>query len=105
MPQPPTTSASEPATNPAPPGRSHAPTGCGIRACSKRGSFRSMTQPILNVLAVVGSLNPNSSTRSVINHVVGHLKAAGCAVDVLDLLGDPLPLFNPDSAHATEGVS
>jgi len=64
-----------------------------------------MTQPVLNVLAVVGSLNRNSSTRSVINHVVGQLKAEGCAVDVLDLLGEPLPLFNPDSAHEAEGFS
>ncbi len=64
-----------------------------------------MSQPILNVLAVVGSLNRNSSTRSVINLVVGQLKAEGCAVDVLDLLGEPLPLFNPDSAHGAEGFS
>src|SRR6266581_2542408 len=87
MPRPPTTSASVPATIPAPPGPSHALTGCGTKASSTpllflvwrhrndhsiSNSFPALSQPILNVLAVVGSLNRTSSTRSVINHGSAH---------------------------------
>ena len=64
-----------------------------------------MTQAPLNVLAVVGSLNSTSSTRVVISHVGGLFKAAGVPVDVLDLLDEPLALFNPDSAHQTQGFA
>src|SRR6266481_6918129 len=63
-----------------------------------------MTQP-LNVLAVVGSLNRTSSTRTVVTHVARQLKAAGVVTDVLDLLDEPLALFNPDSAHEAEGFA
>lgn len=63
-----------------------------------------MTPP-LHVLAVVGSLNRTSSTRAVVSHVVGHLQTAGVSVDVLDLLQEPLPLYNPDSAHQAEGFA
>jgi|SRR4051812_23316712 len=62
-----------------------------------------MSEPALNVMAVVGSLNKNAVTRCVILHVTEQLKAHGVTVDVLDLLGEPLALFNPDSAHAAEG--
>jgi FMN reductase len=61
-----------------------------------------MTQP-LQALAVVGSLNRSSVTRAVVHHVADQLKGHGCAVDVLDLLHEPLPLFNPDSAYRAEG--
>src|SRR5262249_16942241 len=49
---------------------------------------------------VVGSLNRSSSTRAVIKVIAEQLQAAGTRVDVLDLLEEPLPLFNPDSAHS-----
>lgn len=62
-----------------------------------------MSEPALNVMAVVGSLNKNAVTRCVILHVAEQLKASGVNVDVLDLLGEPLALFNPDSAHQAEG--
>src|SRR5437660_2655831 len=62
-----------------------------------------MSEAGLNVMAVVGSLNKNAVTRSVILHVADQLKGAGVTVDVLDLLGEPLALFNPDSAHEAEG--
>src|SRR5437588_1752872 len=62
-----------------------------------------MTQPPLHVLAVVGSLNRTSSTRMVVTQVARQLKAAGATIDVLDLLDEPLALYNPDSAHAAEG--
>ena len=48
----------------------------------------------LNVLAVVGSLNRTSSTRAVVLAAAQQLKAAGVAVDVLDLLDEPLALPN-----------
>ncbi|TAL00949.1 MAG: NADPH-dependent oxidoreductase, partial [Verrucomicrobia bacterium] len=44
-----------------------------------------MSETKLNVLCVVGSLNETSVTRVVINDVAEKLRAAGCAVDVLDL--------------------
>ena len=62
-----------------------------------------MSEPALNVMAVVGSLNKNAVTRCVILHIAEQLKAHGVRVDVLDLLDEPLALFNPDSAHEAEG--
>src|SRR5262245_41198907 len=62
-----------------------------------------MPEPQLNVLAVVGSLNRHSVTRVVVNHVADKLRAAGCAVDVLDLLNEPLALYNPDLAYDDPG--
>jgi NAD(P)H-dependent FMN reductase len=62
-----------------------------------------MTERPLKVLAVVGSLNRNSSTRHVLQHAVRQLRALKCEVDVLDLLDEPLALFNPDSAHVGTG--
>jgi NAD(P)H-dependent FMN reductase len=53
----------------------------------------------LNVLAVVGSLHRDSVTRVVVNHAAERLRAESCAVDVLDLGREPLPLYNPDSAE------
>ena len=64
-----------------------------------------MSQPPLNILAVVGSLNHASVTRTVLTHVADRLRARGGAVDVLDFLTDPLPLFNPDSAHDHSGFA
>src|SRR5882762_1834825 len=64
-----------------------------------------MSEAALSVMAVVGSLNKNAVTRCVILHVAERLKAAGVSVDVLDLLGEPLALFNPDSAHEAEGFA
>ena len=64
-----------------------------------------MSEPPLNVLAVVGSLNSVSVTRTVINNVATQLRAAGCLVDVLDLLAEPLSLYNPDTAYDAPGFS
>jgi NAD(P)H-dependent FMN reductase len=64
-----------------------------------------MTAPRLHVLAVVGSLNRTSATRVVVNHVAEQLQAAGVLVDVLDLLAEPLALFNPDSSPVAESFS
>jgi FMN reductase len=62
-----------------------------------------MPEQPLNVLAVVGSLNKVSSVRFVVNHVANGLKAAGADVDLLDLLNEPLPLFNPELYQGVTG--
>src|SRR5206468_9599417 len=62
-----------------------------------------MAEAPLNVLAVVGSLNRNSVTRVVVNFVGEKLRTAGCTVDVLDLLAEPLALYNPDLAYDDPG--
>ena len=64
-----------------------------------------MTTTPLNVMAVVGSLNRVSATRVVVQHAAAHLRNLGATVDVLDLLEEPMALFNPDSARASEGFS
>ena len=64
-----------------------------------------MSDSALNVLAVVGSLQRDSVTRVVVRHVARQLEAAGCAVDVLDLEGQPLALYNPDTAHDQPGYT
>lgn len=60
-----------------------------------------MSNSPLNVLAVVGSLNKTSVTRVVVNRVASELAAGRCRVDILDLLAEPLELYNPDSAHSS----
>ena len=61
-----------------------------------------MSAPSLNVLAVAGSLNHNSVTRTVITLMAEQLRHAGAEVDLLDLSAEPLGLFNPDLSHAHE---
>jgi len=56
--------------------------------------------PDLNVLAVVGSLQGDSVTRVVVRHVTDQLRQSGCAVELLDLLHEPLALYNPDTAYS-----
>ena len=53
----------------------------------------------LQVLGVVGSLNQNSVTRVVIQHVGSHLREKGCEVDIFDPVKEQLGLFNPDSSY------
>ena len=62
-----------------------------------------MSDEPLQVLAVVGSLNPTSVTRAVILHAAERLRGDGCSVDVLDLEKEPLPLYNPESAYNAPG--
>ncbi len=61
-----------------------------------------MSSQTVNILAVAGSLNQNSVTRSVIKLMGEQLSAAGAKVDFLDLSEEPLALFNPDSSHGHE---
>jgi FMN reductase len=65
--------------------------------------FPHMSAKPLNILGVVGSLHRDSVTRTVIRHVTDQLRTAGCAVDVLDLDQEPLPLYNPDTAEDHSG--
>ena len=55
------------------------------------------------VLAVVGSLQRSSVTRVVVHHVAEQLLQAGCSVDILDFLKEPLALYNPDTAYDLPG--
>src|SRR5262245_19234974 len=64
-----------------------------------------MTESKLKVLAVVGSLQRGSVSRVVIQYVAEKLQAAGCEVDVLDFLAEPLALYNPDTAHDLPGYA
>ena len=56
-----------------------------------------MAEEPCNTLLVVGSLHENSVTRVAINHLADNLSTAGCEVNTLDFIEDPLPLFNPDT--------
>jgi FMN reductase len=64
-----------------------------------------MPESELKVLAVVGSLQQGSITRVVVHHVAERLRKAGCVVDVLDFLREPLALYNPDTAHELPGYT
>jgi len=61
-----------------------------------------MSQPPLQILAVVGSLNHKSATRAVLKLVTERLRVAGAQVDTLDLSEEPMPLFNPDHSHTRD---
>ena len=63
-----------------------------------------MSNP-LHVLVVVGSLNRDSSIRDVLRLAARRLHDSGCAVDVLDLAEEPLPLFNSDTSWTAPGYS
>lgn len=58
-----------------------------------------MSETKLKVLAVIGSLQGKSVTRTVVRLAAKQLEAEGCSVDLLDFEHEPLPLFNPDTAR------
>ena len=64
-----------------------------------------MSDKSLKVLAVVGSQRGKSVTRVVVQEVAEKLSANGCAVDLLDLGKEPLPLYSPDHAAAAPGFA
>jgi FMN reductase len=55
--------------------------------------------PALHILAVSGSMNSDSVTRTVVGEAARQLTALGCEVDFLDLRQEALPLYNPDTSH------
>lgn len=59
----------------------------------------------LRVMAVMGSLQHRSITRVVIRAAAQQLEEAGCRVDTLDLLAEPLELFNPDQSRSRAGYA
>jgi NAD(P)H-dependent FMN reductase len=74
----------------------------GLHRLRGVAKFPGMSDGALQVLAVVGSLKKKSVTRVVVGHIAQALAARGCVVDVLDLLNQPLALYNPESAHQAE---
>jgi FMN reductase len=56
-----------------------------------------------NILAVVGSRHRDSITRIVVVELANTLRATGCAVDLLDLDQEVLPLYAPDTATTQPG--
>src|SRR5262249_50022169 len=46
-----------------------------------------------------------SVSRVVVQYVGERLKKAGCTVDILDFLLEPLALYNPDTAHELPGYA
>lgn len=57
----------------------------------------------LRVFGVIGSLNRGSATRAVLRFTVQKFRKRGVEVDLLDLMDEPLALFNPDSSRQAEG--
>ena len=71
-------------------------------SCIAPGPFANvaaMTSAPLHVLAVSGSLGQHSATRSLVKLIAARLQTDGASVDVLDLLDEPLPIFNPDTSY------
>ncbi len=60
-----------------------------------------MSEPVLNVLAVVGSMRSNSVTRVAITRAAQSLTQHGAHVDVLDLAQRPLAPYNPETSYGT----
>ena len=59
-----------------------------------------MSEPTLNVLAVVGSMRSNSITRVAVGQLATHLEQLGCRVDLLDLGETRLAPYNPETSYA-----
>ena len=57
---------------------------------------------MLNVMAVIGSLHEKSVTKVAVKFVADGLRDAGCAVDVLDLAKEQLPLVNTDTSFTAD---
>src|SRR2546423_15420252 len=64
-----------------------------------------MQRAALQILAVVGTLQQESTSSVVIEHVAGGLRKTGCLVDVLDFKKEPLALFDPDKAYHSPGYT
>ncbi len=52
----------------------------------------------LNILAVIGTTGSKSAIGTVIGELATQLTSAGCHVDMLDLAGEHLPMFNPETS-------
>lgn len=64
-----------------------------------------MSNAPVHVLAVGSSLGKNSATRDLVRLIAGRLESAGASVDLIDLLAEPLQVFNPDAAYSAPDYS
>lgn len=64
-----------------------------------------MSEPKLNVLAVVGSPRTNAITRVAVHQVAQALERQDCRVDLLDLKETPLAPYNPETSYAQESFA
>jgi FMN reductase len=67
--------------------------------------MRKHQETALRVLAVIGSMNPDSVTRIVMAEAARQLGGLGCAVDSLDLFKEPLPIYGPESCEEAPGFA
>ena len=72
-------------------------------ASQKQSEIPAVSPATIHTLAVVGSLHRASVTRTVACALQRRLESAGGSVDLLDLLAEPLPLYNPDQAREWPG--
>jgi NAD(P)H-dependent FMN reductase len=64
-----------------------------------------MVEASLRILAVVGTLQRNSTSSVVIEHIAALLRKSDCVVDVLDFKKEPLALFDPDTTYQLPGYT
>jgi NAD(P)H-dependent FMN reductase len=59
----------------------------------------------LRVVAVIGTLQRDSATFTVVQHVTQRLEQTGCIVDIVDLRKEPLAIFDPEAAYTLPNYS
>jgi len=57
----------------------------------------------LRVLAVIGTLQRDSTSAVVMEHLADKMQKAGCLVDIIDFKKEPLALFDPDKTYQLPG--
>jgi NAD(P)H-dependent FMN reductase len=58
----------------------------------------------MKILAVCGSTHQESNSRQLLEMIASSARSSGGEVDVLDLLGTPLPLFRSDQSYAQDQI-
>ena len=64
-----------------------------------------MVEASLRILAVVGTLQRDSTSSVVIEHIAALLRKTDCVVDVLDFKKEPLSFFDPDITYQLPGYA
>jgi NAD(P)H-dependent FMN reductase len=59
----------------------------------------------LRVVAVIGTLQRDSATFTVVQHVTQKLEHTGWIVDIVDLRKEPLAIFDPEAAYTLPNYS
>ena len=62
-----------------------------------------MSDSSIHVLAVSGSVSEQSATRVAIDHLAQLVQDSGGSVDILDLHGEPLEIFSPETTYVSQG--